>query len=211
MPGQLLCYKSKTATDKLGQWSNTQILHNLCHPTSHLFWKYFYFWMQSCLGNTDQMVHSMIIAVAPTWWLPHTFSCASQLLCQLPSSSATVQPGEYRSKAPEAMQKYMSASVCKSIIPVRKELIWCGKTGCEAVAVNCSLLFYCHLFSHCVSRSISSGLSMQSHQRPRTGYTCISLHWVLFRDFIFFVTSPSTRHLYSIRRKRSFLTALHSL
>jgi len=30
----------------------------------------------------------MKIETTPTWWLPYTFVCASQLLCQLPSHCA---------------------------------------------------------------------------------------------------------------------------
>lgn len=65
----------------------------------------------------------------------------------------TVHPGEHRGSSPVAIEKHMAASICKSntSLPVREESNWCGKMGCEAIAVKCSLPLGCYLVSYPVS------------------------------------------------------------
>lgn len=155
------------------------------------------FWMPLCPANANKMLHSMMIAAAPTWWLPSTFGCASQLLCQLPSHCA------------QSTQVSTGAALlwpCRNIwlLPFANPTSCCqseeNQPYVERWAVRL-LLWSVHYHSVVILSHTLSHMACQyleGYWRPRPGYTCISLHWTLFKDFIFFAPSPSTWPLYSL-------------
>lgn len=103
-----------------------------------------------------------------------------------------------------AMQKHKAASICKSNSSLPEESQSdMGRWAVKLLLCSLPLSYYL------VTYTISHGLPMLG--RPRPSYTCISLHWMLFKNFIIFALSHSTWPLYSLQRGISFPIVLHRL